>query len=63
MQTDNPSPGQLTAQLIDPSTMTWAVLQDGNRVHVGSFERCEEFLDWHDNYPTILTHRSNRKCE
>lgn len=49
MQTDNLSADQLTVHLIDTSTMTWAVVQDGNRVHEGSFEMCEEFLDWHQN--------------
>ena len=29
--------------------MTWAVVQDGNRVREGSFEMCEEFVDWHQN--------------
>lgn len=40
---------QLTVHLIEPSTMTWAVVQNGDRIHEGSFEMCEEFLDWHQN--------------
>ena len=40
---------QLTIHLIEPSTMTWAVVQNGDRIHEGSFEMCEEFLDWHQN--------------
>lgn len=49
MQTDIRPTEQLTVHLVDSATMTWAVVQNGNRVHEGSFETCEGYLDWHHN--------------
>ena len=50
MQNNFRATEQLTVQLVDSSAMHWAVVQNGNRIHEGSFEMCENFLDWHDNH-------------
>ena len=62
MQTDILPTDQLTVHLVDSSTMTWAVTQNGNRVHEGSMQSCEDFLDWHDNHSTQPAQRTP-KCE
>ena len=49
MQAGIPSTEQLTVHLVDPSTMAWAVLEDGKRVHEGDLQSCEAFLDWYEN--------------
>jgi hypothetical protein len=50
MQSDiSQSDSQLTVHLIEPATMTWAVVRENERIHEGSFQSCEAFLDWHEN--------------
>ena len=60
MQEDNSRLNRLTVRLLDSSTMTWAVMQEGKRIYEGPMQSCEDFLDWHENQSTQNTIQETR---